>query len=225
MTTIQQAPARANKNPVTTVKPIAPSYAHVIRILNLVRTEADIAAIENELKRDIAMSYRLLRHINSAGLNFPREITSYRHAVTILGYHALYRWLTILLLTSDPQPHNAPLVKASIIRGRFLENVSQLCTPPLPRDPLFIVGVFSALDHLLGQPMETLLDSLKLSDDVNQALLNRTGPYGDWLRLAESMQSTEQQERTALEQSLGLQTDAVETSYEEAMTWCSGMLA
>lgn len=223
--TSSTAIARPEKPTTPGAKPIAPSYAQVIRILNLVRTEADISAIETELKRDIAMSYRLLNYINSVGMNFPRQITSYRQAVTILGYQQLYRWLTLLLLTANPHPNTAPLVKASIVRGRFLENVSQLCTPKLPRDPLFIVGIFSALDKLFDQPMQLVLDSLRLSEEMNLALMERSGPYGSMLRLAEDLQTREQPQRAPLEVMLGLDKDAVDQAYLEAETWSGSILA
>jgi EAL and modified HD-GYP domain-containing signal transduction protein len=85
MPSLESGARRGTKREHGVAGPLAPSYTLIIRLLNLVRAEADLPDLERELKQDIALSYRLLRYINSAGMGFPSQITSYRQAVTILG--------------------------------------------------------------------------------------------------------------------------------------------
>jgi EAL and modified HD-GYP domain-containing signal transduction protein len=205
-------------------KPLAPSYALIIRILNLVRTEADLPALERELKQDVALSYRLLRYINSAGMGFPAQITSYRQAVTVLGYHELYRWLTLLLLTADPAPAKSDAVTSSIVRGRFLELLGRLRLQKSQADDLFIVGIFSRLDELLDQPMETLLEAISISDAMREALLVRGGTYGQLLSLVEAIEAVDSTARTALESSLGVEVPSVDEAYATARSWAASVL-
>lgn len=214
-----RAATRENKS----AKPIAPSYALIIRILNLVRNEADLPAVEAELKQDIALSYRLMRYINSAGMGFPSQITSYRQAVTILGYHELYRWLTLLLLTADPNPVHNEVVKASIVRGRFMELLGKLRFQRAQADDLFVVGIFSRLDVLLEQPMETILEAIRISDEMRDALLSRSGPYGELLALAEALEESNEDSRGSIEGRLGLEPPAVDEAFQTAQTWASGV--
>ena len=70
-------------------KALAPSHAQIVRLMNLVRNNADIREIETVLKQDVALSYKLLRHINSVGFGLMCEIQSFRHAVSILGCNKL----------------------------------------------------------------------------------------------------------------------------------------
>ena len=70
-------------------KALSPGQAQIVRVLNLVRKNADIKEIEAALKQDVALSYKLLRYINSAGFGLSCEVQSFRHAVTILGYLSL----------------------------------------------------------------------------------------------------------------------------------------
>ncbi len=203
-------------------KPVAPSYALIIRVLNLVRNEADLPVVENELKQDVALSYRLMRYINSAGMSFPTRITSYRQAVTILGYHELYRWLTLLLLTADPNPAKSEIVKCSIVRGRFMELIGKLRLQRREADDLFVVGIFSRLDELFGQPMETVLESLRLSDDMRDALVSRRGAYGELLSLAEALEQ-ENPSRGELEGLLGLEQPSVDEAYLTARSWADAI--
>lgn len=215
--------SRAAARQTKSAKPIAPSYALIIRILNLVRNEAELPAVEAELKQDIALSYRLMRYINSAGMGFPSQITSYRQAVTILGYHELYRWLTLLLLTADPNPAHNTVVKASIVRGRFMELVGKLRFQRTQADDLFVIGIFSQLDQLLEQPMDTILEAIRISDDMRDALLHRTGTYGELLALAEALEDSNDDSRGSIEGRLGLEPPAVDEAFQTAQTWAASV--
>jgi EAL and modified HD-GYP domain-containing signal transduction protein len=215
--------ARTNARDTRAAKPIAPSYALIIRILNLVRNEAELPVVENQLKQDIALSYRLMRYINSAGMGFPSQITSYRQAVTILGYHELYRWLTLLLLTADPNPAHNEVVKASIVRGRFLELIGKLRWQRAQADDLFVVGIFSRLDELFGQTMEDVLEPIRIGDDMRAALLDRSGPYGELLALAEALEDSDGDMRGSIEGRLGLEHPAVDDAYETARSWAANV--
>ena len=81
-----------------------PGHAQIVRVLNLVRRNAEVKEIETALKQDVALSYKLLRYINSAGFGLSCEIESFRHAVTILGYDKLNKWLSLLLVTASRDP-------------------------------------------------------------------------------------------------------------------------
>jgi EAL and modified HD-GYP domain-containing signal transduction protein len=87
---------------------LAPSHAQIVRLLNLVRRNAEVKEIENVLKQDVALSYKLLRYINSAGFGLMCEIQSFRHAVTILGYEKLHKWLSVLLISASRDPPHRP---------------------------------------------------------------------------------------------------------------------
>ena len=202
--------------------PLAPSCALIIRVLNLLRNEADLPLVESELKQDVVLSYRLMRYINSASLGFPSRITSYRQAVTILGYHELYRWLTLLLLTADPAQARSPLVRSAIVRGRFMEVVGRQRFRRSEADDLFVVGLFSCLDELFGQPMETVLDSLRLSEEMRAALLSRHGHYGELLSLAEALER-DHPARGPLEGMLGLEQPAVDEAHAAARHWADAI--
>ena len=128
----------------------APSAATVVRLLNLLKSDADLLEVERELKREPVLSYRLLRFVNSASAGFHKSISSFRQAVVILGYHQLHRWLAVLLVTTakngDRTGPYVPLWCAS-----FMETLAmgQSITLTLA-DQCFMVGVFSRLDELLG---------------------------------------------------------------------------
>ncbi|MBI5783894.1 MAG: HDOD domain-containing protein [Rhodocyclales bacterium] len=161
-----------------------PSHAQIVRVLNLVRRNAEVKEIEVALKQDVTLSYKLLRYINSAGFGLSCEIESFRHAVAILGYDKLNKWLSLLLVTASKDPAAPALMQASVARGRFMEILGKDYFDKSALDNLFITGAFSLLGVLLGTRIETVLQEMHLPEPVVDALLHGHGAYAGLLDLA-----------------------------------------
>lgn len=167
-------------------KTLNPSHAHIIQLLNLVRKNADIREIETALKQDVALSYKLLRYINSAGFGLSCEVQSFKHAVTILGYNKLNKWLSLLLATASKDPMAPAMTHTALVRARLMETLAQGLVDKQEYDNLFITGAFSMLDILLGVSMERVLESMSLPESICDALLGNGGIYGPFLDLAKA---------------------------------------
>lgn len=161
-----------------------PSHAQIVRVLNLVRRNAEVKDIEVALKQDVTLSYKLLRYINSAGFGLSCEIESFRHAVAILGYDKLNKWLSLLLVTASKDPAAPALMQTSVARGRFMEILGKDYFDKSALDNLFITGAFSLLGVLLGTRIETILQEMHLPEPVVDALLHGHGAYAALLDLA-----------------------------------------
>ncbi|MGZ3241530.1 MAG: EAL and HDOD domain-containing protein, partial [Burkholderiaceae bacterium] len=167
-------------------KGLNPAQGMILQLMDLVRKNTDVRKLEEILKRDAALSYKLLRYINSAGFGLGTEIQSLKHAVTMLGYTPLYRWLSVLLTVANAGAQSPVLMQTAIVRGRFAELLSKGFLPKAEAENLFVAGMFSLLDRLLGIPMEEVLENIQLPEPVTQALLTREGMYGPFLSLAEA---------------------------------------
>jgi EAL and modified HD-GYP domain-containing signal transduction protein len=161
-----------------------PSHAQIVRVLNLVRRNAEVKDIEVALKQDVSLSYKLLRYINSAGFGLSCEIESFRHAVAILGFDKLNKWLSLLLVTASKDPAAPALMQASVARGRFMEILGKDYFEKSVLDNLFITGAFSLLGVLLGTRIESILQEMHLPEPVADALLRHEGAYAALLDLA-----------------------------------------
>lgn len=185
--------------PKVAAKKLLPGHARIVHLLNLVRANADVRDIEAVLKQDVALSFRLLRYINSAGFGLLCEIQSFKHAVTILGYEKLNKWLSLLLVTASKDPAALGLMQAAIVRGRFMELVATPFFDRADLDNLFITGAFSLLDALLGTAMDVVLAEMRLPEAVVDALVQKQGMYAPFLDLAKACETG-----TGLEQQMGL---------------------
>ena len=194
------------------------SQALIMQLMDQVRKNADISRLEGLLKRDAALSYKLLRYINSAGFGLRTEIQSLKHAVTLIGYSPLYRWLSLLLATASTSENAAVLMQTAIVRGRMVELLAQDRFPQKEAENLFVTGMFSLLDRLLGISMEEVLRHIQLSESVSQALLAREGAFGPYLALAEACE-LRNGFAGALAAPLSLQPDQVNEAHLAALAW------
>lgn len=206
-----------------TAKVINPSFDSVLNLLNLVTQDSDNKDIENGFKRDAALSFKLLRYINSVGFGLSCEIQSIQHALTILGRKQLYRWLTLLMVTAGENSTPPALMKTSITRGRLTELLGESYFEKHDRDNLFIVGVFSLLDAILKMPMDQVLEKIQLPEPVCEALLNREGVYGPFLQLTEACEGADSKRILELAELLQYDANKVNECHMAALAWAESL--
>ena len=208
--------------PGSTVKGMNPAQTIILQLMQMVQQNEDIPKIENVLKRDPALSYKLLRFINSAGFGAGREIQSLRQAITMLGYSPMYRWLTLLLATASTSGYSPVLMETAVVRGRLAELLGQKALARGEGENLFVTGMFSLLDRLLGLPMKEVLDTIQLPDEVVRALLTRGGMYGPYLALAEACELNSALVES-LAHSLGITPAEVNKAHLSALAWAQNV--
>lgn len=192
----------------------------VIELLNLVRNRAEIKELEASVKRDAAITYKILRYINSPANGLLQEIRSIAHALTLLGYDQMYRWLTLLLFTSEKaDARSYVLLKNALVRARLVELLGKEKIAASAQDGLFLVGILSLLDVLLNVPMETALANFHLPQPVSQALLQHEGIYAPFLDLAIACEEFDQDRIEALAAAGGLNAAKVNAAHVDALVW------
>jgi len=206
------------------VKGMNPAQAIILQLMHMVMANDDIPKIEGVLKRDPALSYKLLRFINSVGFGSGsgRDIQSLRQAIGLLGYAPLYRWLTLLLATASTSGYSPVLMETAVVRGRLAELLGAPALGHGEGENLFVAGMFSLLDRLLGLPMKEVLDTIQLPDDVVRALLTRGGKYGPYLALAEACELNSNLV-APLARSLGKSPLEVNKAHLSALAWAQNV--
>lgn len=208
--------------PVTNLA-MRPGLANILQLINLVRAESSTAEIEAVLKRDPALSFNLLRFINSSGFNLSCEVTSFRHAVMILGLKKLFRWAALLLATARAGAPPA-VMHMAVVRGRLMELLAAEVGSE-DADNAFVAGVFSMLDSMTGIPMATALDGLALPDAVVQCLLERSGPLMPFLEMAQACETAEDAAFARAVANLQLSSRMVNMAHLDALSWAVDLLA
>ena len=201
---------------------LRPSHATIIQLINLVRKQAETSEIEDLLKKNPTLSFNLLRFINSSGFGLSCEVTSFRHAVMILGLKKLFRWAALLMTTSrDGAP---PAVgQTAVVRGRLMELLAAEMLPAEECDNAFVVGVFSMLDTMLNVTMEKALESVALPQTVTDALLHGTGVFAPFLALTKACESGDDAMFAKMADELHLSNRQVNWAHLQALTWAESL--
>jgi len=202
---------------------VRPAQATILQLINLVRKQASTAEIEEVLKRDPTLSFNLLRFINSAGFGMRSEVTSFKHAVMLLGLNRLFKWAALLLTTSHGGDMPPAVGTTAVARGRLMELLAAELLEPDECDNAFVVGVFSLLDTMLGMSMEAALATIALPDSVSQALLHRTGPLAPFLELTIACETGDDEAFARTANLLGLNNNQVNWAHVQALVWAETM--
>ena len=210
--------------PGNPVKGMNPAQAIILQLMQMVQNNEDVPRIEAVLKRDPALIYKLLRFINSAGFGAGRQIESLRQAIAMLGYAPLYRWLVLLLATASASGYSPVLMETAVVRARLCELLGQKHLPRAEGEYLFVAGMFSLLDRLLGLPMQEVLDTIQLPEQVVRALLAREGTYGPYLALAEACELNSNLV-ASLSTSLDISRTDVNKAHLSALAWAQTVTA
>lgn len=177
--------------------------------------DADIDELETILNRDVALSYKMLRYINSGFFALRAKVESVRQALVLLGRETIKNWAVLVVLAGfDDKP--SELTVTAMVRGRMCELLAGAVG--MDQREAFTTGLFSVLDSLMDCPMEQVVGDLPLSDDISRALVERRGKLGDILRavLAYEAGDLEELESVALVQDV-----PVRDVFLEAVSWAT----
>jgi len=176
------------------------------------------------IRQDAALSWRLLRWINSPAVGLRAEVRSIEQALALLGLSAVRRWLMLLVIASLGEHKPQELLRVALVRARFLELLAQTIGDADAGDD-FLLGLFSVLDALLDLPMEEALAELPLADEIKQGLLEPDSVGGRRLALARAVEQADWTEAYRLLHE-GLQLPVMEAArlYHEALSWADGQM-
>ncbi len=141
--------------------------------------QVEAKELDTLISQDVSLSYKLLRYINSAFFGLPRKVESISQAVVYLGLRTIKTWVSLIVLSGiDDKP--LELMTTAMVRAKMCELLAE-AVDDHGKDIYFTVGLFSTLDAMMDTPMEDILRSLPLTEEIQQALLNHQGRHGQAL--------------------------------------------
>jgi EAL and modified HD-GYP domain-containing signal transduction protein len=169
-----------------------PDLAAIVELMRRIEKEEPIDRLEDVLKLDPTLAFKLLRYINSAAFGLRVEVASFRHALMLLGHQRLKRWLALLLASASKERDMKPVMFAALRRGLLMEQLARASgggSDEQMRNEAFICGVFSLLDRMMAQPFAELLKSVPVPEGVRQALADGDGPYQPFLEIVRAVEN------------------------------------
>jgi EAL and modified HD-GYP domain-containing signal transduction protein len=181
------------------------------------REEFETREIEEIVKAEASLCYRLLRYLNSAVFGLRSEIHSVRHALAILGQREVRKWIRLVATLGAGQDKPSDLVLSALARARYCE----LLAPKVPHgdSELFLVGLLSLMDAILDLPMGVLLEGINVDHDTKAVLLGQAGPLDPVYQLMIAHEAADWPKVAALCSKLSLPQDLAVESHWNAMRW------
>lgn len=196
------------------------------QIMRLVESEdPDLDQIAKIIQSDVSLSYRLLSYLNSPTFGIMRKVDSIHQAASLLGWNNLRNWLRAMLLAEMSQSEQqTELLHLSLQRGKFLEMlVRNFDYWDFKPDEMFLLGMFSLLDAILGIPMAEALEYLPLTEAQKKALRGENCEYLPLMHLVLSLEDLGGETSKHLAD-VGLDADKIFMSYYEASAWAASIL-
>ena len=193
-----------------------------LRLLQAItRAEPDPREIEDAIKGEASLVYRLLRYLNSPVFGFTREIKSVRHAIAMLGEREVCRWIRLAVTLVAAQNKPTDLVLSALVRGRFCE----LLSPKIKHEgsDLFLVGLLSLMDTILDVPMGLVLEGISVDKETKAVLLGQDSPLSPFYDLMLAQEAADWEKLGKLSAQLHIQEAFVAECRWEAMEWARQM--
>ncbi|MBU1003924.1 MAG: HDOD domain-containing protein [Proteobacteria bacterium] len=186
----------------------------------------EVAKLSRIIQSDLSLSYRLFRYINSAGMGVRQKVESVQRALTLLGQRQISQWLRVVIMSDiAPSKKGQEVAFMSVQRARFLELLHTAAGQlHINQERLFLLGLFSMLDSLLGLPMDEILKNVPLDEELKKALQGDDSQLGSLLGLVGAYEHADWERARVLLEQCQLAPEKADRNYVEAMAWAQQLL-
>ena len=170
-------------------QPQQPSHAVIFKLMKAIDAEQSLETFEDILGQDPILAYRFMVYTNSAALGLRTGIDSLRRGLVMMGYGSIGRWLSDQLPHASNDPNMQPVRESMVMRARLMAQLLDAGIENDLRREIYLCGLLSQLDELLGEPLGAILRRLPLSERIYDATVLRTGPYAGGLQMATALET------------------------------------
>lgn len=180
------------------------------------KDDPDLDEIAGIISKDVTLSYRLMKMINSAYFALKNRVTSVKQALTIWGLAEIKQWIYLLSFDHEDNGISMELIRVSFLRASLCEMLAKMVKNfPLTHSEAYMLGMFSTLGDLMQMPQEHALEQLPISEELKKGLLCEDTVCGSLLRLVLEYEKADWAKVRHEAEGLGLEVDQVSQSYIE----------
>lgn len=184
------------------------------------KSELDLLQITDIFKRDVTLSYKLLRYSNSAIFKRRAEVETIKHALVVLGQNELKKFLSLLFTAQISSDKPAELMRMAMTRASFAEGLARL-TGNVSPDKAYLTGMMSLMDAILDEEISSVMEKLPLADEIKNALVEHTGILAHFMQLIDCYEKANWTGASILIEQLKLPVDEIPDVYHRAVQWAN----
>jgi EAL and modified HD-GYP domain-containing signal transduction protein len=210
---------------IVSARKIPGSKINYLRMLNEInRPDMDFPSLEGIIRRDTFLTFTLLNYINSAYFGLRDTVGSIMQALALLGEREVRRWASLVLMTFMGADKPSQVSMTSLVRGKFCECLAMKTDLAKKASELFMTGMFSMLDVLVGRPLYELLDRINVSKDIRVALTTGGNRHGQVLQLVLAYEKALWEDVDMWTGKLGLDSADIASDYGKSVQWVEQVL-
>jgi EAL and modified HD-GYP domain-containing signal transduction protein len=200
-----------------------PSYkVNLLQLLKeMQKPEIKIGKLELIIARDVSLSYKLLKFINSAAFGFVNDIRSIKHALNLMGIGEFKKWMSLVLLSQMGSDKPNELLINSLIRAKFCELTAESMGKKSKSSDFFLMGLLSLIDAFLDRPIADILQELPISADIKDAIQGAETTLGNVLKLIINYEQSRWNTVSELSQTLNVEENGVLENYFTSIKWAN----
>jgi c-di-GMP-related signal transduction protein len=214
-----------SKPEILSSKEITPSKITLLQIVGEAnKKDCSFDKLEKLITRDVSISYKLLRYINSAFFKRACEISTIKHAIVLLGEKEIKRFISLVTTAELASDKPDELVRTSIIRARFCELLGINSRNGTDISELFLMGLFSLIDAMLDNTMENIMKNLPLSKNIKEALIEAKGEIVDYLKFVSYYETANWDQCSLINSKMRVDEDKIPEFYQDAVNWADSYI-
>ena len=204
---------------------LSPLRLNCLRLIRLAfDPNIDFPKVSKIIKQDVALSYRLLRVVNSAYFGLRYSVNNIRQALVILGMDEVKKWTTLISMAEITEGKPDELISMSLVRARLLEILGPTVGLARYADDLFMLGLMSLMDAITDMPFEEIAKLTQISDEILDAIVNQNGKYGELLTMVVHYEHCAWEEAVEIGERYGVSESLLAEKYLEAVEWANILL-
>ncbi len=189
-------------------------------VVEVSKDEPDIEQIEKVISHDAALSYALLKIVNSAYFALRRRVSSIRQALVTMGISQLKQWVYLLSFNNDYESDESreAMLKLSFLRANYAMVLSDhIKDLPIIRSEVYMMGMFSTLQYMIDAPLEEILEEVPVAQEIKDALLKQEGICGSLYKLILSYENADWKAVKSLSNELGIPSSLLAQTYMDCV--------
>ncbi|WP_108671643.1 EAL and HDOD domain-containing protein [Peribacillus acanthi] len=197
------------------------NHQYFLLLEKIDQPDPNINEIVELVESDFALTYRLLKIVNSTAYHMRNRINSIKQAVIVLGLNELRKWVMVLAFANKFTQRNSEVIKTSLCRAKFFESIAKL--KDIPSSECFLLGLLSLIDTILEKRMEDILVELPLTSRIKDALLGNSSELNIELQLISSLERGNMLETIEISKVLNMDEKEIYQLYFEAIEWSDSL--
>jgi EAL and modified HD-GYP domain-containing signal transduction protein len=201
---------------------ISPMAINRLRIMQVtMKSDFEFEELADIIRQDVALSFRLLKLVNSAYFAFNVAVSNIQQALVILGSIEVKKWAALMCLMEVNPDKTVEITRMSLVRARFLELLAAKVGKEADSENLYLMGMFSLMDVMMDSPLSDVLAQMNLDEAVTRPLLEKSGDFYEMLRIVEAYERGEFDAAVDRARFFDLDEGILMHAYVEALQWSS----